>query len=91
MKLLIIPPAVDIIWAANSEAQRSDGRGRDLALPLAGEQSRSPCAALFAQVDLYPSLGLGDSDMAGRLARLLAPTPEDPESRDPTRNPAPLL
>lgn len=88
MKLLIIPPAVDTIWAANSKAQRTDGCGRDLVLPLAGEQSLSPCAALFAQVGSNLSLGLGDPDVAGRLTQLLAPTHEDQESRDPTGPPA---
>lgn len=56
-----------------------------LLLPLAGEESSSPCASLCAQVDLDPSLGLGDSDVAVRLSWLLAPTREDRESRDPTQ------
>lgn len=42
MKLLIILPAVDIIWAANSKAQRTDGCGHDLALPFAGDASDRP-------------------------------------------------
>ena len=42
MKLLIIPPAVNIIWAANSKAQSADGCGHDLALPSAGGESGSP-------------------------------------------------
>lgn len=74
MKLLIIPPAVDIIWAANSKAQRADGCGHDLALPLAGDESGRPCAALLAQVDWNPSLGLGDSDVALGLTWISAPT-----------------
>lgn len=73
MKLLIIPPAVDIIWAADSKAQRSAGCGRDLVLPLAHGESGGPRATLFAQVDVNPSLGLGGSDVALTLAWLLAP------------------
>lgn len=42
MKLRTVPPAVGIVWAANSKAQRAGGCGHDLALPLAGDESGSP-------------------------------------------------
>lgn len=60
MKLQIILPAVDMIWAANSKAHRSDGCSRDLALPLVSDESGGPCAVLCA-----PRLGDRLGSMAG--------------------------
>lgn len=65
MKVPIVPPAVD-----RRKAQGWAARGRDLALPLAGARPAVLVLLVpFAQADLNPSPGLGDSDVAGVARR----------------------